>query len=417
MTFIKSKCTLLALLMSTAFTVLAQERHDKAAFIDAENKYYKSIQESIDMFNKGASEPKKPSFKMDFSTIQAPVSADEFTKIWAGNPVSQGATNTCWSFSTTSFYESEVKRLTGKEVKLSEQYIAYWEFTEKAREYVRTRGKSFYGEGSETNAVARMMKKYGIVPFDSYSGYRTGQKFLDHTLMFPEMTAYLEHVKKTNAWNEEEVVNTIRSIMDHYMGRVPESVTVEGKKMTPREYVTGYLKLNPDDYVDFMSLMEKPYWKQAEYDVPDNWWNSDVYYNVPLDVFMSAIKTALKNGYSIAIGGDVSESGIMGSRGIAVVPTYDIPSAFIDEYARQLRFTNGSTTDDHAVHMVGWTEKPNGTWFLIKDSGSGAHNNPVSKGYYYYHEDYVKLKMMSFTVNKSAVKEILSKFSAPAGSN
>jgi bleomycin hydrolase len=94
------------------------------------------------------------------------------------------------------------------------------------------------------------------------------------------------------------------------------------------------------------------------------------------------------------------------------VPTYDIPSAYIDENARQFRFSNGSTTDDHGIHLVGWADKPNGTWFLIKDSGSGAHNNPASKGYYYYHEDYVKLKMMTFTIHKDAVKDILTKFTA-----
>jgi len=144
--------------------------------------------------------------------------------------------------------------------------------------------------------------------------------------------------------------------------------------------------------------------------VPDNWWDSDVYYNVPLDVFMSIIDSSVRKGYSIAIGGDVSETGIYGTVGVAVVPTYDIPSAYIDESARQMRFSNGSTTDDHAVHLVGWTERKDGTWYLIKDSGSGAHNNPYAKGYYFYHSDYVKLKMMSFTIHKDAVKDILNKF-------
>ena len=53
-------------------------------------------------------------------------------------------------------------------------------------------------------------------------------------------------------------------------------------------------KLNPNDYVDFMSLMEKPYWSQQEYKVPDNWWRSDDYYNIPLDEFMLAIKNAIQ---------------------------------------------------------------------------------------------------------------------------
>ena len=47
-------------------------------------------------------------------------------------------------------------------------------------------------------------------------------------------------------------------------------------------------------------------------------------------------------------------------------------------------------------------------WFLIKDSGSGSRNGRFP-GYYFYHEDYVKLKMMTFTIHKDAVKEILDR--------
>ena len=398
----------LTILISTfAFT---QERRDKGEFIPAENKFYEEIQKSIDMFNAGEKASKPPVFKMDFSGLDLPKSADEFQTVWAGEPVSQGATNTCWCFSSTSFYESEVKRLSGNELKLSDQFPVYYETIHKAQEFVRTRGKSLFDEGSETNAVARMMKLYGMVPFDSYTGYRVGQKYMDHTIMFDEMKKYLNHIKETNSWNEEAVTATIRSILDKYMGKVPDHVMVGGKKLTPIQYMNTMMKINPDDYVDFMSLKQKPYWTQAEYEVPDNWWKSDVYYNVPLEVFMDIIKSSIKSGFSLAIGGDVSESGILGTKGVAIVPTYDIPSAYIDDNARQLRFSNGSTTDDHAVHLVGWVDKPNGTWFLIKDSGSGAHNNPNSKGYYYYHEDYVKLKMMSFTIHKDAVKDVLAKF-------
>jgi len=47
---------------------------------------------------------------------------------------------------------------------------------------------------------------------------------------------------------------------------------------------------------------------------------------------------------------------------------------------------------------------------LIKDSGSGGHNNVNNEGYYYVHEDYVKLKMMTITVYKDAVKDYMGKF-------
>ena len=75
--------------------------------------------------------------------------------------------------------------------------------------------------------------------------------------------------------------------------------------------------------------MQQPYWKQVEYEVPDNWWHSKDYYNVPLDDFMKIIKNAIKNGYTMAIGGDVSEAGYDSWTKVAVVPTFDIPSGSI----------------------------------------------------------------------------------------
>ena len=82
---------------------------------------------------------------------------------------------------------------------------------------------------------------------------------------------------------------------------------------------------------------------------------------------------------------------------------------FIDENARQFRFSNKTTTDDHAIHLIGYKIEENGDWwFLIKDSGSGSRNGRFP-GYYFYHEDYVKLKMMTFTIHKDAVKSTLEK--------
>jgi bleomycin hydrolase len=314
----------------------------------------------------------------------------------------------CWCFSGTSFYESEIARLGGREIKLSELYTVYWEYVEKARRFVQERGNSAFGQGSESNAIARIWRKYGIVPANAYTGLTGGQPIHDHDVMFAEMQHYLNTVKTNGAWDETAVITTIRSIMDHYIGPTPEHVTVSGKSLTPQEYLKEVVRLDLDDYVDLMSLMEKPYYQFVEHDVTDNWWHSRDYCNVPLDVFISTIKNAIRKGYSVAIGGDTSEPGLDGHAGVAIVPTFDIPSAYIDESARNFRFRNGTTGDDHGIHIIGF--KPDGEkdWFLVKDSGSGSRNN-AHPGYFFYHEDYVKLKMLSAMVHKDVAKEILAR--------
>jgi bleomycin hydrolase len=155
--------------------------------------------------------------------------------------------------------------------------------------------------------------------------------------------------------------------------------------------------------------MEKPYYEKAEYEVPDNWWHNKDYFNVPLDLFMSSLKKAIRDGYTMEIFGDVSEPGIESHAKVAMIPTFDIPSEYIDESARQMRFSNGTTGDDHGIHLVGYENKNGKDWFLIKDSGSGSFN-VGDKGYYFFHEDYVKLKILGFLIHKDAVKDLLVKF-------
>jgi bleomycin hydrolase len=387
---------------------LAQvERRDRAVFVTPRNEFLDSIKAESGRFNAKPQEPRKQ-FQLDFSGIARPSSVGEFTQYWHSKPISQGLTGMCWCFSATSFFESEIYQLTKREIKLSELYTVYWEYVEKARRFVRERGNSVFGEGSEGNAVRRIWKTYGTVPESAYTGLMPGQKFHDHGKLFEEMNTYLQSLKTSNAWNEDEAIDSIKSILNHHIGEPPTTVVVDGKSMTPKEYLEKVVRLNLDDYIDVMSLMEKPYYRLVEYEVPDNWWHSKEYLNVPLGDFMSAIKGAIRNGYTVCIGGDVSEPGYEGHAGIGVVPTFDIPSAYIDESARQFRFTNGTTGDDHGIHMVGYLEKDGKDWYLIKDSGAGSRNNKHA-GYYFYTEDYVKLKILDFMAHKSAVASLLSK--------
>ena len=414
------KKTLITILGLLVLSVSAQNK-DKATF-KVYNKgkiyYYNTILKDVKA--EAAQKNKVKAYKR----FKVAISADEkfpnkvnlYKAAWHNPPISQGNAGTCWDFSTTSFFESEVYRLTGKKVKLSEAFTFYNEYVLRAKEYVRTRGKSLFDQGSEANAVTRNFKLYGAMPWSVYNGLK-GHKFHTHDKMYNEMITYLKSVKKSNAWDETTVVNTIKAIMDHYIGTPPQSFKVDGKTYTPKTYLKDYLKIKPDDYVDILSYEQAPYYTQCAYDVPDNWWHSKDYYNVPLDVFMNIIINGIKKGYTMGIGGDVSEPGFLNGPGepqVAIIPDFDIPSKYINDDARQLRFSEHATTDDHGMHLVGWYKAKNGKyWFLIKDSSSGSRNNdPNAKefGYYFFSQDYMKLKMMDFIVHKDVVKDVLKKF-------
>lgn len=404
---------LLSLLIgSTSFA----QKKDKAIFKEYKPGYYQnSILKDIRNIDKKLDKKENEKiFFMDQSNMKLPNKLSFYKKSWANPSISQGNTGSCWCFSTTSMYESEIFRITGKKVKLSEMYTVYNEYIEKAKGFVNSRGTTIFEQGSEANAVTRSYKNNGFVPAKEYTGLKNGRRFHTHKTMYHEMKAYLKKVKENTAWNEDEVVATIKAIMNHYIGVPPTKFTVEGKEYTPKSYMKEYCKINPNDYVEIISVKSEPYWKQVSYKVPDNWWNSKEYYNLPLDIFMKVLKKAIKNGYTMSIGGDVSEAGFLRSTNVALVPTFDIPSKYIDDNARVFRFANGSTTDDHGMHLMGfYSDKKGNDWYLIKDSSSGSRNNDEAAsefGYYFFSSDYIKLKMMGFTVHKDALKKYLKKF-------
>ncbi|HNX66059.1 MAG TPA: C1 family peptidase [Bacteroidales bacterium] len=413
----KSKIVFIAViaLSSMTMSLLAQNK-DKAVYKEVKPGFFQTSILKDDRMMKEIKEPEKPRkyFTIDLSGVTLPNKIDLYKNVqWHNPPLSQGNTNTCWCFSTTSFLESEAYRLNKIQVKLSEAYTIYWEYVEKTKRYIDTRGNSAFEEGSEANAVTRMWKKYGVVPEEVYNGMPDGRKFPNHADMIAELKAYLESVKSANAWDADAAVSTVKAIMNHYLGVPPTEVNVNGKMVTPLQYMKDIIKINPDDYVDILSYEQQPFYKQVEYEVPDNWWHSAEYYNVPLNDFMAALKGAVRQGYTVSIGGDVSEPGFDRTTQCAVIPDFDIPSAYINDDARQFRFTNQTTTDDHGMHLVGYLEKDGRDWYLIKDSSSGSRNNDEKAkefGYYFFSEDYVKLKMMDFMVHKDAVKDLIKKF-------
>lgn len=395
---------------------LEGQNKDKAIFRVSQPGFYQNSILKDDREVQERLEPVKPVkiFAVDLSSAALPNKVTLYkNQQWHNAPVSQGNTSTCWCFSTTSLLESEIYRIHKMKVKLSEMYTVYWEYVEKARRFIQERGNSLFDEGSEANAVIRIWGKYGIVPQDDYTGLLNGRKYHNTEKMREEMQNYLESLKKSSSWDESAAVETIKSIMNHYMGKPPSEITVNGVKMTPMQYLKEVIKINPGDYVDILSYTQEPFYSQVEYTVPDNWWHNADYYNVPLDVFITTLKNVVRKGYTVSIGGDVSEPGFDRITQCAIIPDFDIPSAYINDDARQFRFSNRTTTDDHGMHLVGYMEKDGKDWYLIKDSGSGSRNNdPAAKefGYYFFSEDYVKLKMMDFMVHKDAVRDLLEKF-------
>jgi bleomycin hydrolase len=219
--------------------------------------------------------------------------------------------------------------------------------------------------------------------------------------MKEKMMTYLDSIKESNSWNEELVAKGIKNILNRYMGAPPTEFTYQGKKYNPQAFLKEEVKLNMNDYYNFMSTLSADFMQKSELVEADNWRHEDDYYNLNCNDFTTTLLDALKKDYSVCICGDISEPGIDSFNEGAYIPTFDIPQEFINDDARQLRLSDGSTTDDHCMHAVGWYFDGKYNWFLFKDSGAGGFDGP-NKGYRFIREDFVKMKMMNIMMHKNA---------------
>lgn len=340
---------------------------------------------------------------------ERPTSIEQFTQVAHLPPVRQYYTGTCWSFSTTSFMESEVIRKTSRRVKLAEMSTVYYEYLAKAARYLDERGDSLFAEGSESNALTRVWREHGAWPLAAYPGFTGSDPRHDHLRMFREMKALLAGLAEKNLWERDSGLRMLQVILDRHLGRPPQRFDYQGRSYTPKQFMNEVLHIDPNEYVGFVSTLSEPFYQTVEFAVPDNWWHDKSYHNVPLDEFYHGIKEAISNGYSVIVGVDVSEPGKDPEHDTMFIPPYDISGEHIDQLAREYRLAHQVTTDDHGVHLVGYTRYAGHDWFLIKDSGSSAQRGP-NKGYYFMRDDYVRLKVLSYMVHRDAVADLLAKF-------
>lgn len=340
--------------------------------------------------------------------IHKPNNPDEFKTVFHLPPVNQDTTNACWSFATTSFIESEMQRLGMKPVKLAEMYPFFHVYIEKAKEYVRTRGASRFSPGDLFTGVIEIIKTYGVVPESAYPGKMPDHTTHNHARMEEDLDKLMLNVKQMEIWDEDLVLQKVRKILYWYLGVPPQTFEYEGKTFTPRSFLNEVVRLPWDNYIMVTSFTYAPFYKYTELKVPDNWAHYETYFNVPLDLFYESIKDAVKNGYSIAFNSDTGEPGRIGREDIVFVPEFDISGDNIDQDAREFRFNNGSTTDDHLMHIVGYKRKRGNDWFLVKDSWRTAWDGEFA-GYYFFHGDYLKLKALAYLVHKDGVPDIVER--------
>ena len=324
--------------------------------------------------------------------------------------ISQDNTGTCWSFSTTSFLEAEIIRLTGKHIDLSEMYNVRNTYPKKAWVYVMRQGKAQFGEGGLAHDVINSAADFGVVPQSAYSGKLASDATYNHA----EMTAVLESMLKTYVTNPGRKLSpqwkdAINAVLDSYMGKNVTEFTYEGKTYTPKSFLE-MTKIKPSDYVTISSFTNYPNYKSFLLDIPDNFSNG-LFYNLSLDEFVQNIDNALDKGYTVALDCDVSEATFSGKNGIAVIPenksdavailTEIKPEKIITPDYRQAEFENGTTNDDHLMHITGKVKDQKGNLYYKVKNSWGTKSG--KDGFVYMSVSYLKLQAISVLVHKDGL--------------
>lgn len=337
----------------------------------------------------------------------------------------QNQTSTCWSFSSLSFFESEMIRLgKGKDFNLSEMFVVRKAYSQKADNYVRMHGKTNFGEGGGFPDVLHVLKEYGAMPEDVYTGKKDLSAPHNHHLLETTLRNMLQpaSLDETQKIDFDFIHNSINDVCDEFLGKVPEKFDYKGKSYTPKTYAeaTG---LNPDDYIFLTSFTHHPFYSKFVLEVPDNW-NWESVYNLPLNEFQQVMNNAINTGYTFAWAADVSEKGFMFKDGLAIVPETPFEQMSDDDKKnisikpqkqlnitqelRQKAFDNYETQDDHGMHIVGLAKDQNNTpYYLVKNSWGKDRNQ--CGGYFYASESYVLYKTTSIMIHKKAFPAAIAK--------
>lgn len=362
-------------------------------------------------------------------------------KVVPGTSVkNQAKSGTCWCFSTNSFLENEILKVTGKIVDLSEMFVVRHCYADKADRFVRMNGHTNFAPGGGVVDNLYVWKKYGMMPEEAYKGLNYGEKLHNHGELDAALTSYVKTINaKPNGTLSTAWKQGLDGILDAYFGKVPAEFTVDGKTYTAKTYANS-LGINPDNYVCYSSFTHHPFYTTFQLEVADNWmWAS--FNNVKIEELKEIVDNAINNGYSVAWAADVSEGGFKYAKGYAVMPKpieekdlegtelsrwvklsakdrqknrFNIKDGKVEEMVitqevRQEMFDKQETTDDHGMVIEGIAVDQNGKkYYKVKNSWDTTQ---VFGGYFYVSEAYFMAKTLDIMVNKNAVpKKIADKF-------
>ncbi|MEP6682718.1 MAG: C1 family peptidase [Parafilimonas sp.] len=323
----------------------------------------------------------------------------------------QGRSGTCWCYSSTAMTESEMLSLDKNLLDLSETFTVYNLYIDKGIKYIRRRGSTRFSEGGLGQDMLNAVANYGAMPQEIYPGIGK-DTIMNHDYKLQEvLKSYLDNVLAVNPdtipanWEDGYL-----QILKSYLGEPPPEFDYNGKHYTPQSFAAAYVTEKPSDFIGLTSFTHHPFYTSFVMEVPDNY-NSNAYYNLPLDELINTAKQCIEKGYTLTWDADVSNIGFRQMKGVAMwtmnandstaFPNFTEPE--FTQSIRQNLFDKQVTQDDHLMQITGIAKDENGKeYFIVKNSWGEV--GPY-KGYIYVSMPYFAINTISVIVNKKAVSK------------
>ena len=350
----------------------------------------------------------------------------------------QARSGTCWNYATLAYFESEILKKSNKTYDLCEMFVCNKNYMDRAITKVRMHGDAQFSQGGSMYDVLYVLKNDGICPEEAMPapGTMYGDTLNNFNEFFSVMEPYVDAVAKNRAPKLSKAWKAgLQGILDAYLGKCPETFVYEGKTYTPQEFANS-LGLNFDDYVTITSYTHHPFYTSFAVEVQDNW-RQPGSWNLPMDEMAAVIDNAIMNGYTVAWGGDVSESGftrdglallidekapqgLEGSdmaRWLKLTPAQKknkIKEAGVNvkemqpsQEQRQEEYDNWTLTDDHGMLIYGIAKDQTGReYYMVKNSWGETGEY---KGTWYMSKNFIIAKTMDYMVNKNAIPKNIRK--------
>jgi len=330
----------------------------------------------------------------------------------------QGSSGTCWCFSATAMTESELLMQGKPQFDLSETFTVWNLYIDKAVKYIRRRGTTRFAEGGLGQDMLNAVANYGAMPQEVYPGIGKDTIMSHNYKLEAALKTYLDNVLKANpdtipaSWKDG-----FMQILNSYLGQPPAEFDYQGKHYTPQTFAAAFIIGKPTDFIGFTSFTHHPFYTSFVMEVQDNY-NSNSYYNLPLEEFIQTVKDRINKGYTLTWDADVSNNGFQQTKGIAMwtgskEDAKALPNFTEQTYTTEIRqqlFDKQVTQDDHLMQITGIAKDANGKeYFIVKNSW--GLRGPL-QGYIYVSMPYFAINTISVLVNKKAVpakvmKEIL----------